>query len=249
MEDEGLNRQIFERAAAAGIQVLIVTADSVVSPIREYNDRNGFTIPFRITPRNTVDVLMHPRWFVGVILRYLATRGLPRYANMPVEMRDAITGRPARMVINSSLDWDGFLRLRKLWPNRLLLKGVMTAADARLAADHGVDGVVVSNHGGRNFDAAMATIDALPDIVDAVGHRIPVLLDSGIRRGSDVVKALALGARAVLAGRLPLYGAAVAGQAGVERALSILRNEFEVAMAFCGRSRAADIDRSILASE
>ncbi len=245
-QDEALSHQVIDRARDAGMQALIVTADSAAPPNREYNIRNGFSQPFRITPTNIVDVASHPRWVWNVLLRYLTTTGLPRYQNVPNEMRDPLTGRPARMVVSSTMDWGWLDRIRRIWPRTLIVKGLMTPEDALLAAEHGADAVVVSNHGGRNLDSSPATLDVLPDIVNAVGHRLTVLLDGGIRRGSDIVKARALGATAVLAGRPPLYGAAVDGEAGVKRVMALLARELDTTLALIGCSDIGRLDSSYL---
>ena len=245
-QDEALSHQVIDRARDAGMQALIITADSAAPPNREYNIRNGFSQPFRITPTNIVDVASHPRWVWNVLLRYLTTTGLPRYQNVPKEMRDPLTGRPARMVVSSTMDWGWLDRIRRIWPRTLIVKGLMTPEDALLAAEHGADAVVVSNHGGRNLDSSPATLDVLPDIVNAVGHRLTVLLDGGIRRGSDIVKARALGATAVLAGRPPLYGAAVDGEAGVKRVMALLARELDTTLALIGCSDIGRLDSSYL---
>jgi isopentenyl diphosphate isomerase/L-lactate dehydrogenase-like FMN-dependent dehydrogenase len=245
-QDEALSHQVIDRARDAGMQALIITADSAAPPNREYNIRNGFSQPFRITPTNIVDVASHPRWVWNVLLRYLTTTGLPRYQNVPNEMRDPLTGRPARMVVSSTMDWGWLDRIRRIWPRTLIVKGLMTPEDALLAAEHGADAVVVSNHGGRNLDSSPATLDVLPDIVNAVGHRLTVLLDGGIRRGSDIVKARALGATAVLAGRPPLYGAAVDGEAGVKRVMALLARELDTTLALIGCSDIGRLDSSYL---
>ena len=245
-QDEALSHQVIDRARDAGMQALIVTADSAAPPNREYNIRNGFSQPFRITPTNIVDVASHPRWVWNVLLRYLTSTGLPRYQNVPTEMRDPLTGRPARMVVSSTMDWGWLDRIRRIWPRTLIVKGLMTPEDALLAAQHGADAVVVSNHGGRNLDSSPATLDVLPDIVNAVGNRLTVLLDGGIRRGSDIVKARALGATAVLAGRPPLYGAAVDGEAGVKRVMALLARELDTTLALIGCSDIGRLDSSYL---
>ena len=245
-QDEALSHQVIDRARDAGMQALIITADSAAPPNREYNIRNGFSQPFRITPTNIVDVASHPRWVWNVLLRYLTTTGLPRYQNVPNEMRDPLTGRPARMVVSSTMDWGWLDRIRRIWPRTLIVKGLMTPEDALLAAQHGADAVVVSNHGGRNLDSSPATLDVLSDIVNAVGHRLTVLLDGGIRRGSDIVKARALGATAVLAGRPPLYGAAVDGEAGVKRVMALLARELDTTLALIGCSDIGRLDSSYL---
>ena len=243
--DRSLSHKLVERARAAGYEALIVTVDGAVAPNREYNLRNGYTIPFSFSRRNVTDVLMHPRWLLGVLARYVLTTGMPRYENYPSEYKNRITARPmgkARMV-NDSVNWEDLRVLRKLWPHPLMVKGILSPADAILAADCGADGVIVSNHGGRNLDSSQAPFEVLPEIVDAVGSRLTVIVDSGFRRGSDVVKALALGAKAVLVGRPTLYGTAAAGEAGAARAIAIYREEIDRVLALIGCRSIAELNR------
>jgi isopentenyl diphosphate isomerase/L-lactate dehydrogenase-like FMN-dependent dehydrogenase len=246
--DRSLSHKLIERANAAGYQALIVTVDTPVPPGREYNLRNGVTIPFRFTRRNITDVLMHPRWVANVLMRYLVTSGMPRYENYPTEMKQRITALPMgrSMMVTDSLTWEDLRALRKLWPHPLMVKGILRADDALRAADCGADGVIVSNHGGRAVDSTMAPISLLPRIVDAVGKRITVIVDSGFRRGADVIKALALGAKAVLIGRATIYGTAVAGQAGAARAIEIYRDEIDRLMALIGCSGTSELDHDFL---
>ena len=166
-------------------------------------------------------MLAHPRWLAGVMGRYVLGGGIPSQANLPTRLRAKITksAPPGALFKQDDLDWDAVKILRDRWPGKFVLKGILHPEDAETALALGADGVVVSNHGGRALDSSVATVDALPDIVATVGGRMTVLLDSGVRRGSDVVKAVALGADAVLVGRVPLYGLAAAGEAGVSRAL------------------------------
>ncbi len=247
--DRTLSHRLAERARAAGYQALVVTVDTPVPPGREYNLRNGMTVPFRFTRRNVSDVLFHPRWLLGVLARYLATTGMPRYENYPTEMKARITALPMgrSMAVTDSLTWEDLRALRKLWPHALLVKGILRAQDAVAAADCGVDGVIVSNHGGRAVDSTRAPIDVLPEVVDAAAHRLAVLVDSGFRRGADVVKALALGAKAVLIGRATLYGTAVAGEAGATRAIEIYRDEIDRLLALIGCPGVAALSREYLA--
>lgn len=247
--DRSLSHQLAERARAAGYQALVVTVDTPVPPGREYNLRNGMTVPFRFTRRNLTDVLLHPRWLFGVLARYLATTGMPRYENYPTEMKARITALPMgrSMTVTDSLTWEDLRALRKLWPHALMVKGILRAQDAIMAADCGADGVIVSNHGGRAVDSTRAPITVLPEVVDAAGHRLTVLVDSGFRRGADVVKALALGAKAVLVGRATLYGTAVAGQAGAARAIEIYRDEIDRLLALIGCPGVASLNRDYLA--
>ena len=246
--DRRLSHQLVERAKGVGFEALVVTVDGAVAANREFSHRNGFSVPMKLNARLVADVMAHPRWFAGVYLRQLLTRGTPRFENYPPEIQDKITARTFRKSIlkNDSLNWDDLRALRRLWPRKLLIKGTLHPDDARIAADCGVDGIIVSNHGGRMLDSSMATIDVLPAMVDAVGHRITVMMDSGIRRGSDVVKALALGAKAVLVGRATLYGTAAAGEAGAARAIDILREETDRIMGLLGVNSIAGIDRRVL---
>jgi len=241
--DKSLSHQLVERARAAGFKALVVTVDGVVSGNREYNLRSGFTIPFTFTHKNVADVLMHPRWLLNVLAKYIFTTGMPRYENYPSEIKYKVTARPMgrSQMRNDSLNWDDLRELRKMWPGKLLVKGILHPQDAVLAADCGADGVVVSNHGGRNLDGAVSPIEVLPEVVDAVGKRVAVLVDSGFRRGSDVVKALALGAHAVQIGRATLYGIAAGGQPGAQRALTIFREEIDRVMALLGCRSVADL--------
>jgi len=234
--DRSLSQGLIDRAKAAGYQALLVTVDTPVPPGREYNLRNGMTVPFRFTRRNVTDVLLHPRWLATVLARYLMTTGMPRYENYPTQMKQRITALPMgrSMAVTDSLTWKDFKALRRIWPHRLILKGILRAEDAVLAAHCGADGVIVSNHGGRAVDSTMAPIEVLPSVVDAVGKSLTVMVDSGFRRGSDVVKALALGADCVLIGRATLYGTAVAGEAGAARAIEIYRDEIDRVLGLIG---------------
>lgn len=221
------------RARDAGYEALLVTVDLPVSGKRERDPRNGFVTPYKPNWRNSRDVLLRPAWLLD-ILRH----GLPTMANFEgykfssTKVTDIATAVGREM--DASFDWEALARLRDLWPRKLLLKGVERADDALRAAGLGCDGVVVSNHGGRQLDGAVATLDALPAVAQAVGQRMAVLLDGGIRRGVDVLKARALGAHGVLTGRATLYGVMAGGEAGAKHALDILANEYERAMKLCG---------------
>jgi isopentenyl diphosphate isomerase/L-lactate dehydrogenase-like FMN-dependent dehydrogenase len=234
--DRSLSHQLVARARDAGYEALVFTVDTPVAPGREYNLRNGFTIPFRFTRRNVADVLAHPRWLFGVLARYLVTSGMPRYRNFPAHTQTRITALPLgrSTALNDALTWDDVRELRKLWPRTLIVKGIQQPRDALLAAECGADAVVLSNHGGRVLDGSAAPITVLPQVVEAVKGRITVIVDSGFRRGSDVVKALALGADAVMLGRAPLHGTASAGEAGALRALQIYRDEIDRVLALVG---------------
>ena len=241
--DRALSHELVNRAKAAGYKTLVVTVDGVSSGNREYNLRNGFTIPFSFSLRNSWDMAKHPRWLFGVIGRYLMTTGMPTYANYPAAARAKMTRGPVgrSSLRTDSISWGDLDALRKIWPGKLIVKGILDPQDAKTAVDHGADGIDVSNHGGRNLDGIVSPIEVLPEIVDAVGSRTTVFMDSGIRRGSDVVKALALGANAVMVGRSTLYGVAAGGEAGAARALQIYRDEIHRNMALLGCNSIADI--------
>jgi len=239
-----LSHALVKRAQDAGFEALILTVDTAVSPIREYNKRNGFSSPFHFNPRIVMDVALHPRWLVEVMLPYLRTIGMPT----PVHFPPGTAGRAAGAGLSASrtmqgddLTWDDLARLRDLWKGPLMIKGVQLPEDAAKAVTLGVDAIVLSNHGGRNLDGSVSPIEILPEIAAEVGGKTDIIIDSGIRRGSDVLKALALGAKAVLSGRCALYGASVAGAAGVEHALTLLRKELDTSMGFTGCRTIAEI--------
>lgn len=246
--DRSLSHKLVVRARDAGFEALMVTVDGVSSGNREYNLRNGFTIPFSFTRKNVTDVMMHPGWLLNVLAKYVFTTGMPRYENYPSEIKYKVTAKPMgrSQMRNDSLNWDDLRDLRKMWPGKLIVKGILHPQDAVMAADCGADGVVVSNHGGRNLDTAISPMEVLPEVADAVGKRMTVLVDSGFRRGTDVVKALALGAHAVQIGRPTLYGVAAGGQPGANRALAIFREEIDRVMALLGCRSVAELDSEIL---
>ena len=247
--DRELSHRFLDRAKAAGAEALVVTVDTAVGPKREYNVHNGFGIPLKPSLTAAVSVAMRPRWLASVFLRQLLTNGIPTYPHYPDAFRTRI-GREAvadAIRLDESLDWNDVRELRRRWPGPLILKGILSVADARRAAECGCDGIVVSTHGARNLDCGIASADALEPIADAVGAKLTVLVDSGIRRGSDIVKALALGARAVLVGRAPLYGTAIAGERGAKDVIDMLSDELSRTMALVGRTRIADIRRDLIA--
>jgi isopentenyl diphosphate isomerase/L-lactate dehydrogenase-like FMN-dependent dehydrogenase len=241
--DRKLSHQLVRRASAAGFEALLVTVDGVVAGNREYNKRNGFSVPFKYNSRNTIDVLSHPGWMLRVLGRYIANGGMPTRVNFPAELQQKITTAygGSKETRSDSLCWDDLKALRDIWPGKLLVKGLLHPDDAERSVELGADGVIVSNHGGRNCDAAPSPIEVLPNIVKAVGDRTTILFDSGVRRGSDVVKALALGAKMVLVGRSTLYGTAAAGEAGAARALDIYRGEISRAMAQIACNKVSEI--------
>lgn len=246
--DRSLSHQLVRRASVAGYDALVFTVDTPVAPGREYNLRNGFVIPFQFTRHNVIDVLKHPGWLFGVIGKYLSHSGLPKYANFPEHMQTKITALPMgrSMATNESMSWEDLKELRKIWPRKLIVKGIQHPEDAKLAIQYGADAIVVSNHGGRVLDSSPATIDILPKIVERVNQQATVLIDGGFRRGSDIIKALALGADAVLLGRAPLYGTASAGQVGAERVLGLYKNEIDRVLGLIGCQDVNDLDSSYL---
>jgi L-lactate dehydrogenase (cytochrome)/(S)-mandelate dehydrogenase len=235
-----------EAARGNGADVLVLTVDTPMWPLREFNKRAGMSNPIRPNARLVADFLRRPAWLSTVIARYYRDGGLPQFANYPAEVGSKLTGTVSRVANSASVCWTDVSELRRRWSGKLVVKGVLSVEDARIAVDHGVDGIAVSNHGGRNFDSALPAVDALAAIVDAVGDRTTVLFDSGVRRGADVLKALAIGARAVLIGRATLYGCAAGGEAGARHAIDLLANEIDVAMAMVGVCSPAELDRTYL---
>lgn len=247
MKDRGFVRSLIERAAAAGCSALVLTVDLPMMGQRHADLRNGLSVPPSLRLRSLVDMLAHPRWLGSVARSRRWTFGnLQGY----VKGIDGVVSL-AQWVgsqFDSSLNWNDVAWIRSLWPGPLIIKGVLDPEDARAAARVGADAVVVSNHGGRQLDGAQSSIAALPGISDAIGGEVEVLLDSGVRSGQDVLRALALGARAVLIGRAYVYGLGAAGEAGVARAIGLIRRELEVTMALTGVDRVSSIGPHVLAA-
>jgi len=241
--DRSMSHELVERAKAAGYKTLVVTVDGVSAGNREYNIRNGFTLPFTYSPVALADMVMHPRWLFGVLFKYLATTGMPMYQNYPERAKAKMTAGPMgrSSLRTDGIEWGDLDALRKIWPHKLIVKGILNAEDAATAVDHGADGIDVSNHGGRNLDGIISPIEVLPEIADAVGKRATIFCDSGFRRGSDVVKALCLGANAVMVGRATLYGVAAGGEAGAARALEIFRDEIHRNIALLGVNKLEEL--------
>ena len=231
--DRGFSRSVIERASAAKCSALFVTVDLPMRGQRHADIKNGLTVPPRLTARNAWDIATKPAWLIKVLLGRRKTFGnVEAYLKGRVGMEKA--GAWSNQNFDRSLNWRDIEWVRGLWPGKLVLKGVLDVEDAKTAASAGVDGIVVSNHGGRQLDGAHATIAVLPEIANAVGDRIEVLFDGGIRSGQDVLKAIGRGARGCLIGRAYLYGLAANGEAGVCQALEIIRAELEVAMTLTG---------------
>jgi isopentenyl diphosphate isomerase/L-lactate dehydrogenase-like FMN-dependent dehydrogenase len=237
-----------ERAREAGYAGLVLTVDSTTYNNREWDIRNGAVFPPKVTGRTIVDSLRHPRWTLGTLGRYLAAdRGMPAFPNVNVPAgydKVYVSGRSQGFFRrNDTLTWDFVRRVRDLWPGTLIVKGILHPADAVTAADCGADGIFVSNHAGNVLDAGVPAITMLPHIVAAAGGRLTIIVDSGFRRGSDVLKAMALGADAVGIGRASLYGAAAAGEAGVRRAIAIFEAEIRRTMGNVGVRDLASLTR------
>jgi (S)-mandelate dehydrogenase len=239
--DRAFCSRMLERAKASGYTALLVTVDSVIAGRRERDARHRFSHEVTLTPSVVLDGLMHPDWLLSV---WLAGGGMPKIINvaefLPPGAGAADMAEFTRARRNPMLNWDDMAFIKKAWGGPMLIKGVLTAEDTRLARECGADGVVVSNHGGRQLDGSLATIDALPEIVEAAGDAM-VMIDGGFRRGSDIVKALALGAKGVLVGRATLYGVAAAGEAGASRAIDILRVEVDRVLALLGCHNIAEL--------
>ena len=231
------------RAWQAGYRTLFVTVDVPAVGLREGERRMGMSMPPSLTPARLFNIACHPLW-ASRVLRHKRISG--RNLINTGRLSDAAESLAiqTRHVSQSSLGWDDIAWMRDQWKGRLFIKGVLDPADAAKAVSLGADGVVVSNHGGRQLEYAVSSIAALPDIVAAVGNSAEVILDSGVRRGTDVIKALALGAKAVMIGRPYIYGMAVEGQLGVERILEILRSEIERTLLLMGVGSVRELDRS-----
>ena len=246
MRDRGFAASLIERARAAQCSALMLTADLQIQGQRHRDIKNGLTVPPRLTAANCLDMLGKPRWALGMLGTRHRTFG---------NLAGFIPGRGKGLTTLSqwiasqfdpTLSWKDVAWVRSLWPGKLIIKGVLDPEDARAAVDAGADAVVVSNHGGRQLDAAPATISVLPQVVEAIGDRCEVWFDSGVRSGQDVLRALALGARATLLGKAYLYGLGAQGQAGVTRALELIRNELDVSMALTGTRSVQDIGPQVL---
>jgi L-lactate dehydrogenase (cytochrome) len=233
---------LVDRVARAGIEVLVVTVDSAVVPNRENNVRNRFKTPLEPNLRLLWDGITHPRWSLGTFLRTIVRHGIPHFENNTAERGTSLIAKNVERDFSGReyLDWNAMRRMRQRWKGVLVLKGILHPDDARRAGEIGIDGLIVSNHGGRQLDGSLSPMRALPAIVEAAGKQT-VMIDSGFRRGTDIIKALALGARFVFVGRPFNYAAAIAGEAGVAHAIKVLSEEIRADMGLLGINRLAEL--------
>ncbi|NLZ10386.1 MAG: alpha-hydroxy-acid oxidizing protein [Alcaligenaceae bacterium] len=245
MRDKDFMKSLIQRAQAAQCSALVVTLDLQVMGQRHKDIKNGLTAPPKPTLRNLLNLATKPQWCLGMAQTHRRTfRNIVGHAKGVTDVSSL--GAWTAEQFDPRLNWDNIKRIKDLWGGKLVLKGVMEVEDALAAADAGADAIVVSNHGGRQLDGAPSPISILPEIVDAIGNRTEVWMDSGIRSGQDVLRAIALGAKGTLIGRSFLYGLGAAGEAGVTRCLEIIAKELDITMAFCGHNDIKKVDSSIL---
>ena len=231
--DPSIITPVVERAARTGFEVLALTVDVQVSSNRENNVRTGFSSPLKPTPRLAWDCMLRPGWTLGTFARTVMTRGMPHIENMGFERMPVLGNLERPRLARDALAWEHVELMRKLWKGKLVLKGVLSPQDVRMARECGVDGIMVSNHGGRQLDFTVAPLRMLPAVKAEAGN-MAIMLDSGVRRGTDVLKALALGSDFVFVGRPFLYAATIAGEAGVHHGAALLRDEISRNMAMLG---------------
>jgi L-lactate dehydrogenase (cytochrome) len=243
MRDRGFVKDLIARASVAGCSALMLTMDLQILGQRHKDIRNGMSVPPRMTVRNLLNLMMKPRWTIGVIRTSRRQFGnIVGHVKGVSDLRSLSAWTEEQF--DPTLSWKDVEWIRNLWPRTLILKGIMDGTDALQAVSCGADAVVVSNHGGRQLDGAPSAISVLPEIVDAVGHKTVVLVDGGVRSGQDVFRALALGARGTLIGRAFVYGLGALGRKGVVQCLELLRNELDRTMAMCGKNEVSEIDQS-----
>ena len=245
MKDHAFIERLIDRAKAANCSALVLTLDLQILGQRHKDLKNGLTAPPKLTIPNIINIAGKPRWALGMLRTKRRQFGNIVGHVTGVDNMGSLSEWTAKQ-FDPALSWNDVQWIKKRWGGKLILKGIQDVEDARLAVDSGADALIVSNHGGRQLDGAQSSISALPAIVEAVGHQIEVHMDGGIRSGQDVLKALALGAKAVYIGRAFLYGLGARGQAGVSQALEIIHKELDLTMAFCGHTSIRTIDKGIL---
>ena len=241
MKNRAIAEDIMTRASAAGYEALVFTTDANVFGSREW-DRRSYLAPGKPTLRSRLDVLRHPGWLQSVLI----AKGIPRFRNLegflPPGAASAVGGSTIiPKLFEATITWDDITWIRRFWQRKLLIKGVLNVADAERAVSLGCDGIILTNHGGRQLDSCVSSMDVLPEIAAAVGKRLNIIVDGGFRRGTDVIKAIALGASAAMTGRATLYGLAAGGERGVDRALEILTTEMDRSMGQLGMISIADL--------
>jgi L-lactate dehydrogenase (cytochrome) len=245
MKDRGYIRALIERASAAKCSALVLTVDLQVIGQRHRDIKNGMSVPPEIRLANLIDIATKPAWALGVLRGKRKTFGNIA-GHYPGMENITVLSKWISEQFDPTLSWKDVEWIKSLWPGKLILKGILDVEDARIAAKTGAAAIVVSNHGGRQLDGAASSISALPPIAEAVGSDVEVLLDGGIRSGQDLMRAIALGARACLSGRAYIYGLGAGGEAGVARAIEIIRNELDISMALTGVTSIAEIDRRVI---
>jgi L-lactate dehydrogenase (cytochrome) len=247
MKDRGYIRGLIERASAAKCSALVLTVDLQVIGQRHRDIKNGMSVPPEIHLSNLIDIATKPAWALGVWRGKRKTFGNIA-GHYPGMQNVTVLSKWISEQFDPTLSWKDVEWIKSLWPGKLILKGILDVEDARIAAKTGAAAIVVSNHGGRQLDGAASSISMLPPIAEAVGSDVEVLLDGGIRSGQDLIRAIALGARACLSGRAYIYGLGAGGEAGVARAIEIIRNELDISMALTGVTSIAEIDRRVIAA-
>ncbi len=246
MKDREFIRNLIARAAAAKCSALVLTVDLQILAQRHRDIKNGLSVPPKMKFVNVVDMLTKPRWLAGIL-----TTKRRSFGNLVGHVKGMTNagslGEWTASQFDPALNWEDVKWIRKLWKGKLIIKGIMEVPDARLALKHGADGIVVSNHGGRQLDGAPSSISALPKIVDAIGDKTEILFDGGIRTGQDLMRALALGAKGAMIGRAFVYGLGANGQEGVRTAIECIRKELDMSMALCGVNKISEIDKRVLA--
>jgi L-lactate dehydrogenase (cytochrome) len=246
MRDRGFIRELIQRAHAAKCSALMLTVDLQVLGQRHCDVRNGLTVPPEIKIKNVIDIMTKPLWALSILKGKRKTFGNLAGHVKGMENVNSLAQWIASQ-FDPTLSWKDVEWVKSIWPGKLILKGILDVDDAKIAVTTGADAISVSNHGGRQLDGAPSAISALPRIADTVGSEVEVMFDSGVRTGSDMMRALALGARSCIVGRSYIYGLGAGGQAGVARAIEILGKEFDTTMALCGKTSIAEIGRDVLA--
>jgi L-lactate dehydrogenase (cytochrome) len=245
MKDRDFINRLIDRAKAAQCSALVLTLDLQVLGQRHKDLKNGLSAPPKLTLANIANLMTKPRWCMGMLGTNRRSFGNIVGHAKSVSDLSSLSAWTAQQ-FDPALSWNDVEWIKKRWGGKLIIKGIMDAEDARLAVASGADALIVSNHGGRQLDGALSSIAALPGIVDAVGGKIEVHMDGGIRSGQDVIKAVALGARGVYIGRAFLFGLGAMGEAGVTKCLDIIQHELDITMAFCGITDIQNVDRKIL---